>query len=160
MGANRERQTGSGALRRTENQAYLDLVGQSFDKQVLFDAPGIAAFAASCGDTNPLHHDAAYAAGSRFGGIIASGPQVTSLLMAMVAAFFMPLGPGVGLGYSFRLRSAVRAGELVTMRWTVLGVAAKRTLGGHIISLRGEAVRPGGPVAVMATGNVLGMDAL
>jgi len=140
------------------DQAYLDLVGRSFDKQVLFDAPGIAAFAASCGDTNPLHHDAAYAARSRFGGIIASGPQVTSLMMAMVAAFFAPLGPGVGLGFNFRLRSAVHAGELVTMRWTITGVAAKRSLGGHVISLDGKAVRPGGAAAVLATGQVLGMD--
>jgi len=144
--------------RRMAEQAYLDLVGRSFEKQVLFDAPGIAAFAASCGDINPLHHDAEYAARSRFGGIIASGPQVTSLLMAMVAAFFAPLGPGVGLGFSFRLRSAVRAGDLVTMRWTITGVVAKRSLGGHVISLEGKALRPGGGAAVLATGEVLGMD--
>ncbi len=141
------------------SQAYLDLVGRSFEREVLFDAPGIAAFAASCGDTNPLHHDPAYAAASRFGGIIASGPQVTSLLMAMVAAFFAPLGPGVGLGFNFRLRSAVRAGDLVTMRWTITGVVAKRSLGGHVISLEGKALRPGGAAAVLATGDVLGMDA-
>lgn len=146
-------------LRPMAEQAYLDLVGRSFSKQVLFDAPGIAAFAASCGDVNPLHHDAAYAAASRFGGIIASGPQVTSLLMAMVAAFFAPLGPGVGLGFNFRLRSAVRADELVTMGWTIKAVIAKRSLGGHVISLEGQAVRPGGAVAVAATGEVLGMDA-
>lgn len=141
------------------SQAYLDLVGRSFEKEVLFDAPGIAAFALSCGDTNPLHHDADYAARSRFGGIIASGSQVTSVLMAMVAAFFAPLGPGVGLGFNFRLRSAVRAGERVTMRWVITGVAAKRSLGGHVISLEGKVLRPGGAPAVLATGEVLGMDA-
>ena len=140
------------------SQAYLDLVGRSFKREVLFDAPGIAAFATSCGDTNPLHHDPAYAAASRFGGIIASGPHVTSLLMAMVAAFFEPLGPGVGLGFTFRLRAAVRAGDLVTMGWTIKGVVAKRSLGGHIISLEGQVRRPGGAVAVAATGEVLGMD--
>lgn len=140
-------------------QAYLDLIGRSFEKQVLFDAPGIAAFATSCGDINPLHHDAEYATRSRFGGIIASGPQVTSLLMAMVAAFFAPLGPGVGLGFNFRLRSAVRAGDLVTMRWIITAVVAKRSLGGHVISLEGKALRPGGAAAVLATGEVLGMDA-
>jgi len=120
---------------------------------------GIAEFATLCGDTNPLHHDSAYAAGSRFGGIIASGPQVTSLLMAMVAAFLASRGPGVGLEFNFRLRSAVRAGETVAMRWRVTAVKEKRSLGGHIISLEGEAVRPDGTVAVAATGEVLGMDA-
>ena len=140
-------------------EQYQALVGESFSKQVQFDAPGIAEFARLCGDTNPLHHDAAYAAGSRFGGIIASGPQVTSLLMAMVADFLSSRGPGVGLGFNFRLRSAVRAGEVVTMRWRITGVKAKRSLGGHVIPLEGEAVRPDGTVAVAATGEVLGMDA-
>ena len=142
---------------RTE-QRFKDLIGQSFEKDVLFDSEGIAAFAAACGDTNPLHHDAAYASESRFGGIIASGPQVTSLLMAMVAAFFTPLGPGVGLNFSFRLRSAVRAGEQVTMRWHILAVAWSRSMRGHVISLEGKVLRPGGVVAVIATGEVLGSD--
>ena len=137
-------------------EQYQALVGETFSKEVTFDAPGIAQFATLCGDTNPLHHDAAYAAGSRFGGIIACGPQVTSFLMAMVAAFFSPLGPG--LGFNFRLRSAVRAGEAVTMRWRITGVQAKRSLRGHVISLEGEVVRPNGAMAVTATGEVLGMD--
>lgn len=140
-------------------EQYQALVGESFSKEVPFDSPGIAEFARLCGDTNPLHHDAAYAARSRFRGIIASGPQVTSFMMAMVAAFFTARGPGVGLGFNFRLRSAVRAGEVVTMRWRVTAVKEKRSLGGHVISLEGEAVRPDGTVAVAATGEVLGMDA-
>ena len=78
--------------------------------------------------------------------------------MAMVAAFFQPLGPGVGLSFTFRLRAAVHAGDLVTMGWTIKGVAAKRSLGGHIISLEGQVTRLSGAVAVAATGEVLGMD--
>ena len=140
-------------------EQYQALVGESFSKAVPFDAAGIAEFARLCGDTNPLHHDAADAAGSRFRGIIASGPPVTSLMMARVAAFFTSRGPGVGLGFNFRLRSAVRAGEVVTMRWRITAVKEKRSLGGHVISLEGEAVRPDGTVAVAATGEVLGMDA-
>ena len=133
-------------------------VGETFSREAHFDAPGIAAFAASCGDTNPLHHDAAYAAASRFGGIIACGPHVTSLLMAMVAAYFAPRGPGVGLGFTFRLRSAVHAGETVVMRWRVTDVVSKASLGGRIIHLMGEVVRPDGTVAVAATGEALAMD--
>ncbi len=139
-------------------EQYQALVGESFSKEVHFDAPGIAEFARLCGDTNPLHHDPTYAAASRFGGIIASGPQVTSVMMAAIAAFFASRGPGVGLNFNFRLRSAVRAGEVVTMRWRITGVKEKRSLGGHVIALEGEAVRPDGTVAVAATGEVLGMD--
>lgn len=133
-------------------------VGEAFSREVHFDAPGIAAFAAACGDTNPLHHDAAYAAAARFGGIIACGPHVTSLLMAMTAAHFAPRGPGVGLGFSFRLRSAVRAGETVVMRWRVTAVTPKASLGGRIVQLEGEVVRPGNIVAVTASGETLAMD--
>lgn len=152
-------QPNDGVARSMATEQYQALVGEAFSKDIRFDAAGIAAFARLCGDTNPLHHDAAYAAGSRFGGIIASGPQVTSLMMAMIAAFFTSRGPGVGLGFSFRLRSAVRAEEVVTMRWRITAVREKRSLGGHVISLEGEAVRPDGTVAVAATGEVLGMDA-
>ena len=133
-------------------------VGEAFSREVRFDAAGIAAFAAACGDTNPLHHDAAYAAASRFGGIIACGPHVTSLLMAMTAAHFARRGPGVGLGFAFRLRSAVRAGETVVMRWRVTGVTPKASLGGRIVHLEGEVVRPDGTAAVTATGETLAMD--
>ena len=133
-------------------------VGETFSREATFDAPGIAAFATACGDTNPLHHDAAYAAATRFGGIIACGPHVTALLMALVASHFAPRGPGVGLGFSFRLRSAVRAGEAVTMRWRVLSVTPKASLGGRVVQLEGQVIRPGGVVAVIATGETLAMD--
>lgn len=133
-------------------------VGETVSREVTFDAAGIAAFATACGDPNPLHHDPAYAAATRFGGIIACGPHVTSLLMAQVAAFLAPRGPGVGLGFTFQLRSAVRAGESVVLRWRVVGVAPKPSLGGRVIRFEGEAVRPGGRVAVAATGEALAMD--
>lgn len=133
-------------------------VGETFSREVFFDAAGIAAFATACGDTNPLHHDPAYAAGTRFGGIIACGPHVTSLLMALTAAHFAPRGPGVGLGFTFRLRSAVRAGETVAMRWRVASVTPKASLGGRVVRLDGEVVRPDGTVAVTATGETLAMD--
>lgn len=133
-------------------------IGEAFSREVHFDAAGIAAFAAACGDTNPLHHDASFAATTRFGGIIACGPHVTSLLMALVAAYFAPRGPSVGLGFSFRLRSAVHAGETVAMGWRVASVTPKASLGGRIVQLEGEVVRPGAIIAVTATGEALAMD--
>ena len=133
-------------------------VGETASREVTFDAPAIAAFAASCGDTNPLHHDAAHAATTRFGGIIACGPHVTALLMALAASHFASRGPNVGLGFTFQLRSAVRAGETVTMRWRVLSVTPKPSLRGRVVQLEGEVVRPDGTKAVIATGEALAMD--
>jgi acyl dehydratase len=135
-------------------------VGDSFSQDVAFEAAAISAFATSCGDPNPIHHDPAFAAGTRFGGIIACGPHVTALFMAMTASHFAATGPLLGLGFSFRLRSAIRAGETVTMRWEVVGVDPKPTLGGNIVALRGRVTRPGGTVAVTASGEVLLVDRL
>lgn len=133
-------------------------VGETFGRELRFTAETIAAFAAMCGDTNPLHHDPAVAAASRFGGIIACGPHTTAVLMALIADHFSGRGPGVGLGFTFRLRSAVRAGEVVQMRWRVTGIARKDSMRGHVISMEGEMVRPDGTVAVAASGEMLAMD--
>ena len=133
-------------------------VGETFGREVPFTAETIAAFATQCGDTNPLHHDPAVAAASRFGGIIACGPHTTAVLMALIADHFSGRGPSVGLGFTFRLRSAVRAGEVVHMRWRVTGVARKDSLRGHVVSMEGQMVRPDGTVAVAASGEMLAMD--
>lgn len=133
-------------------------LGETFGREVAFTAESIAAFAALCGDTNPLHHDPAVAAASRFGGIIACGPHTTSVLMALIAEHFSGRGPGVGLGFTFRLRSAVRAGEVVRMHWRVTAIARKDSLRGHVVSMEGEMVRPDGIVAVAARGETLAMD--
>ena len=133
-------------------------VGETFAREVPFTAESIAAFATMCGDTNPLHHDPAVAAASRFGGIIACGPHTTSVLMALIADHYSGRGPAVGLGFTFRLRSAVRAGEVVRMRWRVTGIARKDSMRGHVVSMEGEAVRPDGAVAVAAAGEMLAMD--
>ena len=130
-------------------------VGDSFDKQVTFDAATISAFALSTGDTNPLHHDAAYAAKTRFGGIIASGSHVTALMMGMVAGYFADKGINVGLDFSFRFQAPVRAGDRITFRWTITSRMPKLSLKGDIVTLEGEAIRENGVVAVSSTGHAL-----
>ncbi|MDB5397447.1 MAG: hypothetical protein JWM91_4953 [Rhodospirillales bacterium] len=130
-------------------------IGDSFAKQVRFDASSIASFALLTGDTNPLHHDAIYAAQTRFGGIIASGSHITALMTGMVAGHFSDKGLNVGLDFSFRFQAPVRLNDLVQMRWTVTGRMPKMSLKGDIVTLEGEAVRSDGIVAVSATAHVL-----
>jgi acyl dehydratase len=132
-------------------------IGDSFTKQVRFDAASIASFALLTGDTNPLHHNAAYAAQSRFGGIIASGAHVTALLTGMVAGHFSDKGLTVGLDFSFRFEAPVRLDDLVSMRWTITGRTEKMSLKGDIVTLEGEAVRSDGIVAVSSAAHVLMM---
>lgn len=130
-------------------------IGDSFAKHIRFDASSIASFALLTGDTNPLHHNAAYAARTRFGGIIASGSHVTALLTGMVAGHFADNGLSVGLDFSFRFQAPVRLDDLVQMRWTITGRMPKLSLKGDIVTLEGEAIRSDGIVAVSSTAHVL-----
>ena len=126
-------------------------VGDTFSKQVQFDAAGISAFAQSTGDMNPLHHDPAIAAKSRFGGIIASGSHVSALLLGMLAGWFADKDENVGLDYSVRFRAPVRDGDNVELRWRLTAIEPKASLKGDIVRAEGEAVRGDGTVAVSAT---------
>jgi len=53
-------------------------IGRSVSRSYLFTYENIAAYADMAGDPNPLHHDTAFAAGSRFGGVIASAAHSRS----------------------------------------------------------------------------------
>lgn len=130
-------------------------VGETFAKLVRFDAASIAAFARSTGDSNPLHHDPAYAAKTRFGGIIASGSHVSALLIGMVAGHFSDRGLNVGLDFSFKFQAPVRVDDTVEMRWRVTHSMPKLSLKGDILTLEGEAIRSDGIVAVVATAHAL-----
>ena len=132
--------------------------GHAIERHHLFAADDIADFARRCGDPNPLHHDAAAAARSRFGTIIACGPHVTALFMALSAEMMTALGEAVGLGFSFRLRRAVRADDRCLLRWQVTQVTRKQSLGGWVLQLEGAVLRPDGSLAVGGTGETLLMD--
>lgn len=80
----------------------------------------IRAFAELSGDTNPVHLDEDYARGTRFGGAIAHGLLVASLLSALLGTE-LP-GPGaIYLGQELRFRAPVKPGDTVTARVTVTG---------------------------------------
>src|ERR1700728_1808649 len=79
-------------------------VGSCVSKEVDFNAADISAQAISTGDTNPLHHDARYAATTRFGGIIASGAHISALLLSMLGGYFADKGLHVGLEFILRFR--------------------------------------------------------
>ncbi len=138
-------------------------IGETFERTLTIDEDSIRAFAATCGDFNPLHHDAAFAQRTRFGGLIASGPHTASLLMAMTATHFTQRCSGVGLDFSLRFRAAVRAGDTLSMRWTVTHVEHKPSLNGEFVTLRGEARKingDAGTTVLTSTGLLLLTDRL
>jgi acyl dehydratase len=113
-------------------------IGESFSRTVTLDAQTIHEFALAAGDHNPLHHDAAFAQGTRFGGIIASGTHYVALIMGLVATHFTSKGQAAaGMEFSFQLKKPVRAGDTITLTWTVADITPKESLKGDILTLNG-----------------------
>jgi acyl dehydratase len=133
-------------------------IGETFERSVTIGAEEIRAFAASVADFNPLHHDEAAAARSRFGALIASGTHSASLLMALTATHFSQRAQPLGLDFSLKFRKAVKAGDTLQLRWTVTRIEFKPSLNGELVSLDGEAVNQHGEVALSSTALLLVMD--
>lgn len=125
-------------------------VGDEVRATVHFDAEGIRQFATLAGDTNPLHHDEVVARRSRFGGLIASATQTTSLMLGRLAQFVCVRANVVGLGYAVKLRRAVPAGATGEIVWRAVSIEPKPSLGGDIVRFEGE-LRVSGQAAVTAT---------
>jgi acyl dehydratase len=134
--------------------------GESFALRVRLGAAEIPAFALSVHDHNPLHHDQAVARAAGYPGLIASGTQIGSMLMALTATHFaQPLEDGtprngLGMGFDIRFRAVVLADEDIDLRWTVTSLERKDRLDGWIAQLEGDARSQRG-VLLSATGTLL-----
>ena len=127
-------------------------------KPYTFDAAGISAFAAMAGDMNALHHDPAVAAQTRFGGLIASGTQMTAVLMGFAASMVSRDHQSVGLEFAFRFERAIPAGTNTTLTWTVLSAEPHAKLGGTLLTIAGAIIGPDGKRHVHATGKAVIWD--
>ncbi len=67
-------------------------VGQKASRSLTLTAEHVEKYAEITGDYNPLHFDAAFAAGTKFGKLVVQGGLTTGILNALVA-MDMP-GPG------------------------------------------------------------------
>jgi acyl dehydratase len=135
-------------------------VGERFTREVTLTPESVAAFSQAAGDVNPIHFDAAFAATTRFGKIIASGTHTSSLLLGQTATHFSQRGSVVGLEFKVTFRRAVFADETVRIEWDVIKVTPNAKLGGEIVDMLGRLVSRDGVAAVEATGRVLVTDRL
>jgi acyl dehydratase len=135
-------------------------VGHAFGRRVRLTTAEIRAFATSVDDRNPLHHDLDVARAAGYPGLIASGTQLASLMMAATATHYSAADadgrsrPGLGLGFDIRFRAVVLADEDIEMRWTVTSVQRKDRLDAWIVQLEGES-RSARGVLMSATGSLL-----
>ena len=135
--------------------------GTRAEKELLLTREDVVRLATELGDPNPLHHDEQVAAASRYGGLIACGGHLIGLLTGACAAFTTAYGPGVGLGFSYELRRAARAGTTLRLRWEVTSVERSEKLGGEIVTLEGAIEDASdGTLLVKGTGRVLARDDL
>ena len=121
-------------------------VGERFARRVVFDLASIREFATLSGDFNPLHHDAAVAARSRFGDIIVSGPHIVALMLGLDATWLTERFDAVGLHFDFRFVKAIPAGTALTLEWTVTGCRQKDSLAGFVVEVEGRAFDDTGTV--------------
>jgi 3-hydroxybutyryl-CoA dehydratase len=133
---------------------------ERFSSEVTLTPEVVGAFAHSVGDDNPVHHDPEFAAGTRYGRVIASGTHTTALLLALTAAHYSKKGAVVGLEFWVRFRRPVYADETVRLEWLVVKVAANEKLRGEIVDLRGRIRNQSGETVLGAKGRVLVTDQL
>jgi acyl dehydratase len=84
-------------------------------------ARDVELYAEITGDRNPLHFDAEFAAGTRFGGLVAQGGITAGMLNALVA-MDLP-GPGtVFMSQSLRYLAPTYLGDTLTAEVEILAV--------------------------------------
>ena len=130
-------------------------LGLEFQTPLSFTGEEIQRFAALVGDPNATHFDEDAAMQSRFGGIIASGAQISAVMMGRSAAYFGKFGPSIALEFDFQFRKAVRANETCTAHWTVTRVKRSSLMRGHLISIKGVLRGESGACAVRSSGTIL-----
>ena len=135
-------------------------LGYVFERHVRWSTDEIVRFAADVGDTNPMHHDAAFAATTRFEGLIASGAHPVAIAIAMCGAQATPDTPGVGLEFTFKMLGAAKPDEDIRFRWEVVGIESSERPRGTIVSLHGEAIAENERLILSATARTLMVEKL
>lgn len=132
-------------------------IGETFSSTLTLSAESVKSFASLVNDHNPLHHDEAYAAQSRFGGLIASGTQPTAHFMALLATHFSTYAQPLGLEFDIKLKKAVHANDTLTINWRVKDAFWKPSLNGDLTHLEGAVVNQRGDTMLTGTSTILVM---
>lgn len=109
-----------------EGYVFEDLaVGMSASFAKTVTEADILLFSGVSGDTNPVHLNEVYAAGTRFRGRISHGLLSAGFISAVIGTR-LP-GPGsIYVSQTLQFRAPVRAGDTVTARVTVAGLTPGR----------------------------------
>lgn len=111
--------------------------GFTFEETITLTEEDISTFAKLCGDMNPLHHDKEEAKASRFGDIIASGPQSSSLFLGTIATNIAPGYLALGMSVTCDFKAPIRPDTKIHIHWLVTNVMPKPKLNGYIATIEG-----------------------
>ena len=131
---------------------------ERFSSDVVLTSTQVREYALAVGDTNPVHHDVAFAAASRFGRLIASGTHTTALLLALTASYFARKGAMLGLDFWVRFRRPVFADESIRLEWLIVRVTRNERLGGVVVELRRRITNQVGATVLGTKGRILVTD--
>ena len=129
--------------------------GATETKPYTFDPDGIIAFARASGDMNPLHLDPAAAAKTRFKGLIASGAQMTAVLMGFGASIVSRHHEAVGLEFNVTFNLAIPAGTETLLSSTILSAVPHAKLGGTLVTFEAAIAGLDGKRYLSATGKAV-----
>jgi acyl dehydratase len=133
---------------------------ERFSSEVTLTPDSVSAYSHAAGDTNPVHHDPAFAARTRYGRTIASGTHTTALLLALTASHYSQDCAMVGLEFWVRFRRPIYADEKIRLEWLVVKVTPNSKLNGDVVELRGRIRNQNGETALGARGRILVTDSL
>ena len=133
---------------------------ERFSSEVTLTPGSVSAYSHAAGDTNPVHHDPAFAARTRYGRTIASGTHTTALLLALTASHYSQDCAMVGLEFWVRFRRPIYADEKIRLEWLVVKVTPNSKLNGDVVELRGRIRNQNGETALGARGRILVTDSL
>lgn len=137
--------------------ARLVEIGTTCTSTLALTPDSVKSFATLVNDLNPLHHDEAYAAQSRFGGLIASGTQPSAHFMALVATHFSQQAQPLGLEFDIQLKRATHANDVLMFEWRVVDAWWKPSLNGDLVKLTGSAVNQRGETVLAGRATILVM---
>ncbi len=95
------------------------------------------------------------AAQTRFGGIIACGPQYAGLLLGLAATHFSQYSTTLGLEFDLKFVKAATTEQTIALRWTIQGYEEKPKLQGRIYFSEGEVLSQTGEPLLQASGKML-----
>lgn len=132
-------------------------IGETCTSTLALTPDSVKSFATLVHDLNPLHHDDAYAAQSRFGGLIASGTQPSAHFMALLATHFAQYAQPLGLDFGIQMKRAAHASDVLTFEWRVVKAWWKPSLNGDLVKLTGTAVNQNGDTILAGHATILVM---